>query len=65
MIPDRAYVLLRSGRRLALLNPDPDAWTDEDLATGLVRTSCARGSRGQATLQHGCSLSGWRRWVRR
>lgn len=38
MIPDRAYVLLRSGRKLDLLNPDPDAWTDKDLATGLART---------------------------
>ncbi len=35
----RAYVLLRpSGRRLDLLDPQPDAWTDEDLAVGLSRT---------------------------
>ncbi len=34
----RAFVLLRSRRRLDLLNPDPEAWTDEDLAAGLSRT---------------------------
>ena len=34
----RAFVLLKSGRRLDLLNPDPQAWTDGDLATGLSRT---------------------------
>jgi uncharacterized protein len=31
----RAFVLLKSGRRLDLLNPDPQAWTDGDLAAGL------------------------------
>lgn len=35
---DHAWVLLKSGRRLDLLDPDPDAWTDADLATGLART---------------------------
>jgi len=35
---DRAWVLLKSGRRLDLLDPDPYGWTDEDLATGLART---------------------------
>jgi hypothetical protein len=35
---NRAWVLLPSGRRLDLLNPDPWAWTDADLATGLSRT---------------------------
>ncbi|MCW3476246.1 hypothetical protein [Limobrevibacterium gyesilva] len=35
---DRAWVLLKSGQRLDLLEPDPYAWTDEDLATGLART---------------------------
>lgn len=36
---DRAGVLLKSGRRLDLLDPDPyGGWTDEDLATGLART---------------------------
>ena len=34
----QAVVLLKSGRRLDLLNPDPQAWTDEDLAAGLART---------------------------
>jgi hypothetical protein len=38
MKPARAYLLLKSGRRLDLLNPEPDAWTDEDLAIGLSRT---------------------------
>jgi len=36
--PDRAWVLLRSGKRLDLLDPHPMAWDDEDLATGLSRT---------------------------
>jgi hypothetical protein len=34
----RAFVLLKSRRRLDLLNPDPAAWTDEDLAGGLSST---------------------------
>ena len=34
----RAFVLLKSRRRLDLLNPDPQAWTDDDLAGGLSRT---------------------------
>ena len=38
MKPDRAWVLLPSGRRLNLLEPDPWAWTDRDLAIGLSRT---------------------------
>jgi hypothetical protein len=38
MTADRAWVLLPSGRRLDLLTPDPAAWTDGDLATGLSRT---------------------------
>ena len=33
----RAFMLLKSKRRLDLLNPDPNAWTDEDLAGGLSR----------------------------
>ena len=32
-----AWVLLRSGRRLDLFAPTPDAWTDEDLAMSLAR----------------------------
>ena len=38
MITNRAWVLLPSGRRLDLLNPDPQAWTDHDLSVGLSRT---------------------------
>jgi hypothetical protein len=38
MTAHRAWVLLPSGRRLDLFNPDPWAWTDGDLATGLSRT---------------------------
>jgi len=38
MPADRAWILLPSGRRLDLLDPDPWAWTDADLATGLSRT---------------------------
>jgi hypothetical protein len=34
----RAFVLLKSRRQLDLLNPDPHAWTDDDLAAGLSRT---------------------------
>lgn len=34
----RAWLRQNSGRRLNLLNPDPDSWTDDDLATGLSRT---------------------------
>ena len=30
MKPDRAFVLLGSGRKLHLLNPDPQPWTHED-----------------------------------
>ena len=40
----RAFVLLKSGRRLDPLNPDPQAWTDEDLAAGLARTPRWSGS---------------------
>ena len=38
MKPARAWVRLESGRRLNLLAPDPDSWTDRDLAVGLSRT---------------------------
>jgi 5'-deoxynucleotidase YfbR-like HD superfamily hydrolase len=38
MTTERAWVLLPSGRRLDLLSPAPDAWTDRDLAIGLSRT---------------------------
>ena len=32
---ERAWILLPSGKQLDLLNPDPWAWTDDDLAIGL------------------------------
>ena len=38
MRPDRAWVLLKSGKRLNLLDPQPDSWEDKDLAIGLSRT---------------------------
>jgi hypothetical protein len=38
MSTTRAWVLLKSGKRLDLLDPDPNSWTDEDLAIGLSRT---------------------------
>jgi 5'-deoxynucleotidase YfbR-like HD superfamily hydrolase len=39
MRQDRAWVRLSpSGRQLNLLNPDPKAWDDADLAVGLSRT---------------------------
>ena len=34
----RAFVLLKSGRRLDLLDPGPEVWTDGDPAAGLSRT---------------------------
>lgn len=34
----RAWVRLPSGRRLDLINPDPGAWLDSDLAMRLART---------------------------
>lgn len=38
MKPRRAFILLKSGQRLDLLDPQPDAWTNKDLAIGLSRT---------------------------
>ena len=38
MRPERAWILLPSGHRLNLLDPDPLAWTESDLAVGLSRT---------------------------
>jgi len=38
MKPARAVVLLNSRGKLDLLDPRPEAWTDEDLAIGLSRT---------------------------
>ncbi len=34
----RAWIMFRSGNRLNLLDPSPNAWTDADLATSLSRT---------------------------
>lgn len=36
--PPRAWIRLPSGAALDLINPAPDAWTDEDLALRLART---------------------------
>ena len=38
MKPERAWVRLQSGKRLDLLNPQPDTWADRDLAVGLAWT---------------------------
>jgi hypothetical protein len=38
MTRDRAWILLPSRRQLDLLNIDPNAWTDRDLAIGMSRT---------------------------
>lgn len=38
MIPTRAWVLLKSGRRINLLDPQPEDWDDRDLAIALSRT---------------------------
>ncbi len=35
--PPRAWKRQPSGLRIDLLNPQPDAWTDEDMATGMSR----------------------------
>ena len=43
MVEPRAFVLLKSRRQLDLLNPDPHAWTDDDLAAGLSRPRECRG----------------------
>ena len=37
-MPRRAWVLLKSGRRINLLQPTATDWEDEDLALGLSRT---------------------------
>jgi len=37
-MPQRAWVLLKSGRRINLLEPTATDWEDEDLALGLART---------------------------
>ena len=35
----RAWIRQPSGRRLDLINPNPNSWTDEDLSIGMSRTS--------------------------
>ena len=56
----RAFVLLKSGRRLDLLNPDPQAWTDDDLAAGLSRTmrwgGASRWARPLSVAQHSLTV---------
>ena len=46
--PTRAFVLFGSGRRLDLLNPRSDGWTDEDLAHNLARINRWAGRRDGA-----------------
>jgi 5'-nucleotidase len=50
----RAFVLLKSRRRLDLLNPDPQAWTDGDLAAGL---SCTMRWGGASQWAHPLSVA--------
>ena len=56
----RAFMLLKSGRRLDLLNPDPQAWTDDDLAEGLSRTmrwgGASRWARPLSVAQHSLTV---------
>ena len=56
----RAFVLLKSGRRLDLLDPDPEAWTDGDLAAGLSRTmrwgGASRWARPLSVAQHSLTV---------
>ena len=56
----RAFVLLKSGRRLDLLNPDPQAWTDDDLAEGPSRTmrwgGASRWARPLSVAQHSLTV---------
>jgi hypothetical protein len=56
----RAFVLLKSGRRLDLLDPDPEAWTDGDLAAGLSRTmrwgGASRWARPLSAAQHSLTV---------
>ena len=58
--PDRAWMLLRSGRRLDLLNPHPHAWTDDDLARRLSHTyrwnSDSRWDRPLTVAQHSLTV---------
>ena len=59
----RALVLLRSRRRLDLLNPDPQAWTDDDLAAGLSCTMVeAFGIESNPLLDDPLSPNEFARW---
>lgn len=42
MRPDRAWVRLVSGRRLDLLDPQPQAWDDRDLAVAFAHLPLGR-----------------------
>jgi hypothetical protein len=57
----RAWVLLPSGNRLDLADPDPMAWTDEDLALGLARTyrwgGHARWQRPLSVAEHSLTVA--------
>lgn len=65
MKPTRAWIRLPSGGRLDLINPDPQAWTDCDLANKLSRTFRWGGeSKWQYPLsvaQHSLAVLGLRR----
>ena len=56
----RAFILLQSGNRLDLLDPLPDAWTDEDLAIGLSRTyrwgGCSKWPLPLSVAQHSLTV---------
>ena len=59
----RALVLLRSRRRPDLLNPDPQAWTDDDLAAGLSCTMVeAFGIESNPLLDDPLSPNEFARW---
>ena len=61
----RPYVLLPSGNIIDLADPDPDSWTDEDLALGLSRTyrwgGHSRWPRPLTVAQHSLSVLAIRR----
>ena len=47
----RAFVLLKSRRRLDLLNPDPHAWTDDDRARLASRAPCDGAGRHDGSIR--------------
>lgn len=61
----RPYVLLPSGNIIDLADPDPDSWTDEDLALGLSRTyrwgGHSRWARPLTVAQHSLAVLAIRR----